>query len=218
MDMVPDFDQAGQGYDADGAGFDRAGQGHDGARAGFDRGGQGYDGGGLGGAQDFLMNSSDESMTSDIALSALRPAPFLELPPQTEMVRHAGGDSEDYTPLVQILDVPVPQTVEEVFEVWDRILQRTFEPQGELVPQERVQPHSFQQHTVLPLVDHILALDVVGVPVPQRPMKFCRLFVGRGCMRGYWCSFAHAAAELHPLAQNLEHWLVEDYGGQPRFE
>ena len=129
-------------------------------------------------------------MTSDIALSALRPAQFLELSPQTEMVRHAGGDSEDYTPVLQILDAPVPQTMAEVFEVWDRILQRTFEPQGELVPQERVQPHSIQQYTVLPLVDHIPFLDVVGVPVRQRTMKFCRLFVGRGCYRGFGCSFA----------------------------
>ena len=63
------------------------------------------------------------------------------------------GDSEDCTPLVQILDAPVLQTMEEVFDVGDRILLRTFEPQGELFPQERVLSHSVQQRIVLSAVD-----------------------------------------------------------------
>ena len=95
--------------------------------------------------------------------------------------------------------------MEEVFEVWDRILLRTFEPQGEIVPQERVLSHSVQQRIVLlavdlPNIDPVLQVFVAT----QGPVKVCcRLFVGRGCVRGYWCSFAHAAAELHPLAPDL---------------
>ena len=42
------FDQAGQGHDAVGAGFDRAGQGHDATGARFDRAGQGLNGDGAG--------------------------------------------------------------------------------------------------------------------------------------------------------------------------
>ena len=87
------------GMDYDGAGEVSVAGGKGSARGvkGFDRAGQGYDGGDPG-VEEFIMNSSDESMTSTIALDGLRPAPLLELSPQAEMMRHAGGDSEDYTP------------------------------------------------------------------------------------------------------------------------
>ena len=81
------------GTNYDGAGEVAVGGGKGSVRGvkGFDRAGQGYDGGGPGVVEEFIMNSSDESMTSAIALDGLRPAPLLELSPQAEMVRHAGG-------------------------------------------------------------------------------------------------------------------------------
>ena len=181
----------------------------------FDRAGQGCDGGGPSVVGEFIMNSSYETMTSAIALDGLRPGPlfgaFAVGRDGAACRRHSLG-----------ADPRCPSAANHgrgVRSVGPHLTAH-LRPQGELVPQERVLPHSVQLRIVL------LAVDLAGIdPVRQvfaatqeRPMKFCRLFVGRGCVRGYWCSFAHAGAELHPLAPDLKHQFADEYGGWPRHE
>ena len=110
-----------------------AGQGHDGADDGHGEGGTQYGGA----VEEFAMHSSHESMSLDMSLSRMRPAPLLEPCSQCRIERHVGEDTEHFAPMVQVLDVPVPLTMGEVFEVLDLMQQSTVEHLRQLVPQER---------------------------------------------------------------------------------
>ena len=128
-------DEGGRGCDGAGQGDEGAGQGYDGADAGHGEGGTTYGGA----VEEFAMNSSHESMSLDMSLSGMRPAPLLEPCSQCRIERHVGEDSEHFVPMVQVFDVPVPLTMGEVLEVLDMMHQSTVEHLRELVPQGRVQ-------------------------------------------------------------------------------
>ena len=75
-------------------------------------------------------------LDSVMALCGTRPAPLLEPVPQFRVERHVGEDSVHFVPMVQVLDVPLPLTMGEVFEVLERMQKCTVERLGELVPQQ----------------------------------------------------------------------------------
>ena len=123
-----------------------------------------------------------------------RPAPLLEPQPQ-DLPRHRPRDV-DYTPLVQVFDVPVPQQMDVVPSKYipvehveqlvpqERVQQRSFGEVGalllsgllegleQLVPQERVQPrtdeplHGLGEHALLLRVQQQTAEQVANLHVP----------------------------------------------------
>ena len=84
------------------------------------------------------VNSKEEAVffeQYDEDTAGWRPAPLLEPLPQQGVARHFPA-SVDYTPLVQVLGVPVPQTGDEVDAVPHEYV--PMEEVEQLVPQERV--------------------------------------------------------------------------------
>ena len=94
-----------------------------------------------------------------------RPAPVLEPMPQ-DLPRHRPRDV-DYTPLVQVLDAPVPQQMDVVPSKYILV-----EHVEQLVPQERVQPrtdeplHGPGDHSLLLRVQQPTAEQVADLHVP----------------------------------------------------
>ena len=198
-----------------------AGQGHDGADDGHGEGGTK-----CGGAvEEFATNSSHESMSLDMSLSKMRPAPLLEPCSQCRIERHVGEDSEHFAPMVQVLDVPVPLTMGEVFEVLDLMQQSTVEHLGQLVLQERVQRHlpasclerppcdcfAFQvgdeNHEYEDGIEAQFDEDeedyvpASRFPPGWRPMQMCQHFLAGHCWRGMGCTFGRHVSELLPQAR-----------------
>ena len=193
-------------------GPDGAGQRHHGANGGHCEGGTKYGGA----VEEFAMNSSHESMSLDMSLSRMRLAPLLEPCSQCRIEPHVGEDSEHFAPMVQVLDVPVPLTMGEVFEVLDLMQQSTVEHLGQLVPQERVQRHlpasfqvgdenheyedgteaQFDEDEEEHYEDEEDEVPASRFPPGWRPVQMCQHFLAGHCWRGMGCTLGRHVSGL----------------------
>ena len=148
------------------------------------------------------------------AYVARRPLPLIEVRPSARAQRHVVEDLGELAPLVQILDLPVPQTVDSVTDVL-RLLDRPLAEQAISVPKiscspcpsrSRVpEPQSAEQLVEVPTVltpTRIalqIAEQIVDTPVEDDYgllevfCESCELLVKR---RNEWQSQGHGVAKL----------------------
>ena len=151
-----------------------------------------------------------------IAYVARRPLPLVEVQPSVRAQRHIVEDLGEVAPLVQILDLPVPQTVDSVTDIL-QLLDRPIAEQVIAVP--TVSCSSCPLRSCVPepqLADQLVEVPTVLTPT-RIALQIVEQIVDTPVSRGRVHGSLPGQSSATPLLESIEWVELSDANGRPWF-